>query len=131
MTDEEYERIKEDEKEHLRKMKALKDAARRLQRAKKTQGAAEGLNRVQDLLDESSTLAHRLDEEAAQGEARLDLALGADDETEDGSTDDAPDAETRARALVRRLRDEMNTQEDSLADAPDDDRPDKTIGRAP
>ena len=40
MTDEERERIKADEKEHLRKVKALEEAARRLQRTKKTQQAA-------------------------------------------------------------------------------------------
>jgi membrane protein involved in colicin uptake len=134
VTDEERERIKADEKEHLRKVKALKEAARRLQRTKKTQQAADDVDRARDKLDENSALVRPLREEAARGETRLDLAL----ETRD---DDAAagDSEARAKALVRRLRDEMHADandEDGAtpppdnAASPDDDRPDKTIGPA-
>ena len=134
MTDEERERIKADEKEHLRKVKALKEAARRLQRTKKMQQAADDVDRAHDKLDENSALVRQLREEAARGETRLDLAL----ETRD---DDAAagDSEARAKALVRRPRDDMHADandEDGAtpppdnAASPDDDRPDKTIGPA-
>ncbi|PSQ98184.1 MAG: hypothetical protein BRD48_08090 [Bacteroidetes bacterium QS_9_68_14] len=54
MTDEEYERIKQREKEHLRKMKALREKARRLQRTKDTERAAsESVARAQALLNEN------------------------------------------------------------------------------
>jgi hypothetical protein len=134
VTDEERERTKADEKEHLREVKALEEAARRLQRTKKTRQAADDVDRARDKLDENSALVRPLREEAARGETRLDLAL----ETRD---DDAAagDSEARAKALVRRLRDEMHADandEDGAtpppdnAASPDDDRPDKTIGPA-
>lgn len=138
MTDEERERIKADEKEHLRKVKALKEAARRLQRTKKMQQAADDVDRARDKLDENSALVRQLREEAARGETRLDLALETRD---DDAPDDAAagDSEARAKALVRRPRDDMHADandEDGAtpppdnAASPDDDRPDKTIGPA-
>ena len=95
MTDEERERTEADEKEHLREARALEEAARRLQRTKKTRQAADDVDRARDKPDENSALVRPLREEAARGETRLDLAL--------------------------------ETRDD---DAPDDDRPDKTIGPA-
>lgn len=131
MTEEEYERIKQREKEHLRKMKALRQKVHRLQRAKKTeQDAAESAARARELLDESTALARRLDAEAAQSGARLDLASGDTSGVGSSSASDSPDdPEARARDLVRRLRDETET-EDAGTDASEGDRFDKTIGPA-
>lgn len=89
MTDEERERIKADEKEYLRKVKALEEAARRLQRTKKTRQAADDVDRARDKLDENSALVRPLREEAARGETRLDLALETRDD--DAADDDRPD----------------------------------------
>lgn len=131
MTNEEYDRIKAAEKEHLRKMKELKEAARRLERSRKTQDAAADVDRAQDALDENSALVRRLSKEAARTEARLDLALEASEEPAEDPVEDDPKA--RARDLVRRLREEMNADADRATpaskDSPTDERPDKTFGR--
>ena len=133
MTEEEYERIKQREKEHLRKMKVLRQKVHRLQRAKKTeQDAAESAARARELLDESTALARRLDAEAAQSGARLDLASGDTSGVGSSSASDSPDdPEARARDLVRRLRDETgDAGTDTSTDASEGDRFDKTIGPA-
>jgi phage shock protein A len=131
MTDEEYERIKAEEKEHLRKMKELKEKARRLQRSQKTREAAEGVDRARGALDENSTLARRLEEETARNEARFELAFGESDASPSTEGTNAPEA--RAKELVRRLREEMNVGDEDDADPASndttDDRPDNTIGR--
>jgi hypothetical protein len=138
MTDEEYERIKQREKEHLRKMKTLREKARRLQRAKDTeQTASESVARAQALLDESSALARQLSEEAARSDARLDMASADADNASAGNASD--DLGARARDLVGRLREEMDASapggdafdaEDASPGVPEDDCPDKTIGPA-
>lgn len=154
MTDEEFERLKAAEKEHLRAKKKLQATLKQLRQKKQVRSAVERLARsAQSALDRASELIDRLTAETARDEARLDVAL--DNETVD-ATDDAVaayEAERRdeeARALVRQMKHAQRipsrspdtaraptddseagatSSDDDLSTSSSDDLPDKTIGR--
>lgn len=153
MTPEEYERLKEAEKEHLRKMRRLKQAVHELERQKKVSKAVRGItDEPRRLLDEQEELVDRIAMEAAMSEARLDIALESADakaavEPERISPEEADEElrRVRARELVKRMRaedapDGRSQEEASAAESPSPDPvpdedpappslPDKTIGR--
>ena len=149
MTPEEYERLKEAEKEHLRKMRQLKRAVHELERQKKVSNAVRDMTEEpRRLLDEQEELVDRIAMEAAHAEARLDIALESADlkaESEPAlPTPEESDEElrrARARELVRRMQAEAPAEparSEPAKQSPDEsggekpDRPplpDKTIGR--
>lgn len=147
MTPEEYQRLKEAEKEHLRKLKELKKTARSLERRSKVaRTLGDMVSTSQDALDSQEEMVQKLAQETAMQEARLELALEAQAEREAETTDAQKLAETeeemaalRAKQLLRQLKQQMGVVSDdaSDADAPSTDAladaqrasgPDKTLG---
>ncbi|NND71787.1 MAG: hypothetical protein HKN43_09420 [Rhodothermales bacterium] len=114
MTPEEFQRIKEAEKEHLRSLKKLKQAVRDLERQKKLTGAVDNITRTENLLDENDALVDNLAMETAHNEAKLEVALESAAAQE--SIRRAEEARTkldedlkkiRAQDLVRQLKNQM------------------------
>ncbi len=129
MRPEDYQRLKEAEKEHLRALRRLKEAVRLLRRRRAIDEALARLERQ----TEATLAAHdealeRLALETAYQEARLELAL----EGHEPSPDDALDpSQTRRRAqeLLRQLRDETETSAAADSSIPAERGADKTLGR--
>lgn len=127
---EEFERLKEAEKEHLR---AVRELRRQVRSAERTRSVQRALGRVvsgarETLSSYRESLEHLL-RESAESEARLDAAL---DDADERDTTVLDEELTRIRA--RRLLDEMRTDEASRPTQEDtretdDDLPDRTIGR--
>ena len=107
MTPEEYERLKDEEKAHLRKLRDLKHAVRELERKKKLQSTLQDMShRSSAMLDEQEKAVERLAQETALQQARLDVALDASTSADD---DPAPELDEemrarRARLLVEEIR---------------------------
>lgn len=157
MTDEEFERLKEAEKEHLRAKKKLQDALTALQRKQRVRDVVHRMaDSAQNALDRAADLIGRLTAEAAHDEARLDVAM----EDTDTAGADAAEVEAfeakrrtaRAQELVRQMKQgEGAAPRKTIGSAPDeapaertpgateadedrstsstDDLPEKTIGR--
>ena len=84
MTPEEFNRIKEAEKEHLRALKKLKD---QLRQVKQLNNVARAMKDIEDAPGDEITRTHdemvdRLAMETIQGEVRLEMALSETEETE-------------------------------------------------
>ncbi len=157
MTPEEYQRIKEAEKEHLRKLKALKRTVRRLERQKKLNQALENITGGRErVLDTHEEMMEQLAMETALSEARLEMALEAEQAVTEAEARAALEEDlqkARARELIRRIKLEVGSPEAapdppsrraktspaSPAEAPPEPEPDdpsppqglpeKTIGR--
>lgn len=109
MTDEEFERIKQAEKEQLRAKKRLRTMLAVLKRGKRSEGLVERMQRgAQTLLRETESLIETLRGSVARDEARLERAVG--DPSDSGSWDERlPDVEEarrekRAERLVREYK---------------------------
>lgn len=140
MTDEEFERIKEAEKERLRSQKRLKEALSTLKRKRKIDSVVGRMSEeARDLLRQGASVLDALRGETARAEARFEVATEADRALGRGDGDDADatgvgdvangaasdeELEARAEALIRQLR---------LETRPGRERPgvvqDRTIGR--
>jgi hypothetical protein len=112
MTPEEYERIKQAEKEHLRKLKKLKEAHRQLQRqAKVTKAVTDMTSSMQEKLDLHADMMDRIATESAINEARLEMAIESR-ELEDADTRELEDelemTKIKARELIRRLKEDSS-----------------------
>ena len=135
MTPEEFERLKEQEKAHLRQLRDLKSQHRDVQRKTSILDALRKLARP-DIDETHDEQVGKLMQDAAMSEARLDLAMEGQDAV-DLAARDAELAEALRRAeaesLVRQMKGELG-----VADAPGgrgpaapaDPADDKTIGRA-
>ena len=151
MTDEEFQRLKEEEKKHLRAKKRLQRTLKALKQRNEAQGVVQRMKRgAARVLDETESLVDSLRRAVAQDQARFEAMLD-DEMTEAEDLHEAEEAlrEERAEALVRRMKaeEEMSSRsrpsisEDDEAsdgqsedaptqDGPDNtDGPDKTIGR--
>lgn len=116
MTPEEYQRLKEEEKAHLRKLKELKQAVRFLERQKKISSELEQMSRAsEDALQQQTDAVERLALETALQEARLDIALeGADPDP--APSDEALEQElraARAHALVEQMKHSMSDSDET------------------
>ena len=149
MSPEEFNRIKEAEKEHLRKLKALKQAAGRLQRQKSIAQALGNMTQeAQQKLEANEAMVEKLAWETAEQEARMEIALeSAKAAPDEPATPKPSPAETeealrkaRAEELVRQMKQETHTEQPDVRNDPDvrsgnvsddssDILPDKTIGR--
>ena len=145
MTDEEYQRIKESEKKHLRAKKRLQRTLKALKQRNEVQSVVQRMKQgAARLLDETESLVDSLRRTVAQDQARFEVAL--DDEIiedEDLHAAEEELREERAEALVRRMKAEEDTasrsrssmsETDEASDAssedpPEREGPDKTIGR--
>ena len=104
----EFERLKAEEKAHLRKLRDLKQTYRGLQSKKST---ADALGQIQnrDLTDETARLTEEMLRESAQQEARMELALeGQAPQTGAAEDLDREDlARAEAEALVKQMKASM------------------------
>ena len=111
MTPEEYERFKDAEKQHLRKLKELKKAVGKLEREKSIRTAFENVSAgPADMLGRQKDLVDRLAMETAQHEARLEVALESSEEEAREAQAAGLEEELqrdRAQALVRQLKREL------------------------
>ncbi len=147
MTPEEFERIKEAEKAHLRKLKELKQAVHQAERKKRISETLSNMaGGARDTLDENEALIEKLSFEAARHEARFDVAMEGSPEK---PTAGAPNTEVqeealrqaRARQLVEDMRRQVQVEQPTPENAPVADSkapslppptgglPEKTIGR--
>lgn len=141
MTDEEYQRLKDAEKEHLRAKKQLRSRLAALKKRSRAQSVVERMRSgAERLLEETGSLVETLRRTVIEGEARVDVAL------DDAGEDDLREAEEalreeRAERLLRQYKSAQSTStrsrrspEDESGDAgsgtdPTGDGPEKTIGR--
>ena len=147
MTPEEFQKIKEAEKEHLRALKKLKQAVRGLeQRNKVTKAVTDIASSTSSLLDEHESLVEKLAHETALQEARLELAMeSAEERAKQDEADAVTDAIDRAAAdeelakkrasdLVKQMKTQMSAPEKTeRSSASVEERPaevEKTIGRS-
>lgn len=142
MTKEEFERLKEAEKAHLRKLKELKQTLFGAQRVASSRQALEDMSTgSQDVLDEHAQLVDRLSQDAAISEARMDIALSAEDErarAEKAEEMEEDLRKARAQDLIRRMREQIalddagsSTQSAPAQESSEKERTpvEKTIGR--
>ena len=137
MTPEEYERFKEAEKAHLRKLKELKQAHHQLQRkARVTRAVTDMAEGINSLYDEHNEMVERLQHDTIGGrlnafatEARMEVALdnlAADDrllENLDAAELEADQTlrKSRAQELIRQMKaaeGEAPDESDSSSAAP-------------
>lgn len=114
MTPEEYQRIKEAEKDHLRKLKKLKEAHRQLERQQKvTKAVTDMTSSISEKMDVHDDMMSRIATESAINEARLEMAIESR-ESEDLETQSLEDelelAKVKARELIRQLKAEEGAQ---------------------
>jgi len=143
MTDEEFERLKEAEKKHLREEKQMRRTLEALKKRNRAQSIVQKMRRgAERLLQETESLVDTLRTQMARDEAKFEVAV-----EDSESVDDLHDAEEalreeRAEDLVRQYKtttrpsggdtQEAESGEDdvSTSDAEtSSDGPDKTIGR--
>ena len=109
MTPEEYERLKEAEKEHLRGLKKLKETVRMLERQKNVSRAvSEMTSSMQEKLDEHADIMDKIAAESALSEARLEIAMEASEQADRVAQeiqDEEEVAKVRAKELVRQMKD--------------------------
>ncbi|QXD16956.1 hypothetical protein GQ464_008485 [Rhodocaloribacter litoris] len=127
MTPEEYQRIKEAEKEHLRKLRELKRKVRELERLKKVnQALSDVTGGAASVLDTHREMIEKLAMETALSEARLELALEAEQEAAPASAEDPASNETleealqkaRAQELIRQMKLEVTSSADETPARP-------------
>ena len=139
MTPDEFEKIKAEEKAHLREMRRLKGLARG---AEQKGRVASAFNKIvggsAGALDALEQAMSRVGRDAAMGEARFEIATeGLDLDSTTEADDEALRAE-RARALVAQMKGELSAPPRGLpaaSDTLDDDAApsatSKTLGRTP
>lgn len=116
MTPQDYEQYKRAEKEHLKKLKELRQAVRVLERQKALRSSLDDMSRsTADVLEQQRELVERLAEETAYEEARLEVALDASDAAASGVSRTEMEEmlrRERARALVDELRSSLEAPAD-------------------
>jgi hypothetical protein len=142
MTPEEFERLKEAEKQHLRQLRALKQQHRETVRKKGILDALKGLVRP-DLDEVHDEMVDRLSMKSIESEARFEVAMeetGLSEQALQKAAEDEADREALRKAeadsLVRQFKQELTSSGDT---AEPRSRPTesgaaagtKTIGRVP
>jgi hypothetical protein len=137
MTPEEFERLKEAEKVHLRKLRALKQQHRHAQRKKGLLDALKGIVRP-DLDDVHDEMLDKLTMKNIESEARFEIALEnaslTDDALESAAREEAEREvlqKAQAEALVRRMKAEAGAGVAPASSQTNAEAGGKTIGRAP
>ena len=129
MTPEEFNRLKEEEKAHLRQLRDLKQQHRDVQRKTSILGALRGMD-ASGLTAETDARTDALLRGAITQEARLDLALEGEAARAQADTDREVMRQAEAADLVRQLKAEAGA---TLGEAPARPTTDaaRTIGRTP
>ena len=132
MTPEEFNRLKEEEKAHLRQLRDLKQQHRDVQRKTSILGALRGM-RNPDLEADTEARTEELMRGAITQEARLDLAMEGEAERAAAEADREALRQAEAAELVRQLKaDAGATADETPSRAPGDpNAPARTIGRTP
>lgn len=132
----ERERLKEEYKEHYRKMRETKE---RLSRAQKTKNIADALKRMDtsELMDSFDDFLLNVKQKIAMVEARLDVAMDdllSDTNDIEREQENALNEELRkekARETLRQAKMEMGLLYNEIEKQADAIRVDKTIGNKP
>jgi hypothetical protein len=135
MTPEEFNRLKEEEKAHLRQLRDLKQQHRDVQRKTSILGALRGM-RNPDLEADTDARTEELMRGAITQEARLDLAMEGEAERAAADADRETLRQAEAAELVRQLKADAGATagEKPARPTPGAGRPDapaRTIGRTP
>lgn len=131
MTPEEFQRLKEAEKAHLRKIRELKGLSRSAVRTKKITGAVTDMvSSMESLLEEHRDMTDRLSHDAALQEARLEIALESADERAASINQEAQDEADLVRAKAeQRAADVKQMDSGEAPPQSPSSMPEKTIGR--
>ena len=132
MSPEEFQRLKDEEKAHLRKLRDLKQTYRDAARKKTIVDAVTGM-RSTALEDETQALTDKLQSGAALQEARMELAMENEDEIAKAEADRDALRKAEAAALVAQFKAEAggSALTKPTAQAAADSGAAKTIGRQP
>jgi hypothetical protein len=134
MNRDEYERLKEEEKEHLRELKRLRE---RLREAERTRALRQAVQKVQEdaQSEEFDDALRSVQEETLESEVRMDMALESADA---GEVDPEEERRLRAEALVRQMKVAMGgiEPEEALREVepesePEEPTDERTIGKPP
>jgi len=144
MTDEEFERLKEAEKEHLRTKKRLQARLRALKKQQRTESLVTKMKEgAQRLLRETEALVDAIQGRVAQSEGRVDAVVDEAGAESDLAEADAEIREERAESLVQQYKassGRVSTRDRGSASSGSEDPedlsaasrakgPEKTIGR--
>lgn len=140
MTDEEFERLKQAEKQHLCEKRQMRRTLEALKRRNRAEGILQKMKHgAQRLLEETESLVDTLRSQVARNEAELEVAV--DDESWEDDLQEAEEElrEERAESLVEQYKAASTPISSRSASEeqgdPDEvsspDGPDKTIGRMP
>jgi hypothetical protein len=117
MTPEEYERIKEAEKEHLRALRRLKEVAREVERRR---ALGQAINRLVDepraAMEASDDAIDRIAIETARAEARFELAVELSQEAQQAielERFEEDQLRKRAADLLSEVRDDLDRKPDA------------------
>lgn len=115
MKREDFERLKEKEKAHLRDIRKLK---RRLHEAERVRSIGKALNDIESAgsMDEIDEALRRVQLEALEGESRLDIALQSNQDSEQTQKPDLAEMEAelskaKAAELVKHMKLSMGLQD--------------------
>lgn len=144
---EEFERIKEEEKVHLRKLKELKQMLTGARRLNTTRASLDEMTSESErLLEENDALVRGLSQDAAIQDARMDMALAGEAERNAGAAQRVDPEEQeeelckiRAQELIRQMKSQFGGAPDqsasssTLRESPEAARipSEKSIGRPP
>lgn len=132
MTDDEFERIKEAEKERLREQKRLRSMLQALQRRSRAESVVERMKQsTQDLFRTHRHGVEALRSALATDEARLEVWTDAQEEAVERAEDEETLREARAEDLLRQFKaaSPATNQERDENRKEEGGGPDKTIGR--
>ncbi|HEX8298852.1 MAG TPA: hypothetical protein VF594_06785 [Rubricoccaceae bacterium] len=129
MSPEEFNRLKEEEKAHLRQLRDLKQQHRDVQRKASILGALRGMD-ASGLTDETDAQTDALLRGAITQEARLDLALEGEAARAQAEADREATRQAEAADLVRQLKAEAGATADESPTRPASTAA-RTIGRTP
>ncbi len=132
MTPDEFNRLKEEEKAHLRQLRDLKQQHRDVQRKASILGALRGMN-TDGLQAETEAQTDALLRGAITQEARLDLAMEGEADRARAEADREALRQAEAADLVRQLKAEAGATAGEASTRPGatPDAAARTIGRTP
>ncbi len=129
MSPEEFNRLKEEEKAHLRQLRDLKQQHRDVQRKTSILGALRGMD-ASGLTSETDANTDALLRDAITQEARLDIALEGEAERVRTEADRDAMRQAQAAELIRQMKADAGAVDGEKAARPATDAA-RTIGRTP
>ena len=131
MTPDEFNRLKEEEKAHLRQLRDLKQQHRDVQRKASILGALRGMS-ADGLTADTAANTDALMRDAVTQEARLDLAMEGEADRVQAEADREATRQAEAAEMVRQFKAEAGaTAGEQPARPAATDAPGRTIGRPP